>query len=82
MEKLPYNIKDEYSFELNEIGDILSQLKEGKIYELTNVKMDGFIYTNVDKLEKKLNLLLGKIQNGKEGFESEFFGKINDKINK
>ena len=82
MEKLSYNIKDKYSFELNEIGDILTQLKNGRIYELTNDKMDGYIYTNVDKLEKKLNLLLNKIQNGKDGFEAEFFGEITNKLNK
>lgn len=71
MEKLDYEIKDEYSHELNEIGNILRQLKDGRIYEISNAKMDGYLATNVGKLEQKICELLSKIQNGKEGFETE-----------
>lgn len=54
MQKLSYNIKDEYSHEFNEIGDILSQLKNGRVYEISNAKMDGYFATNVAKLEQKV----------------------------
>ena len=71
MNKLDYDVKDEYSHELNEIGDILRQLKNGRVYEISNAKMDGYLATNVDKLEQKICALLSKIQNGKEGFDAE-----------
>lgn len=71
MNKLDYDVKDEYNHELNEIGDILRQLKNGRVYEISNAKMDGYLATNIDKLEQKICDLLSKIQNGKEGFDTE-----------
>ena len=71
MEKLNYSIKEEYSHELNEIGNKLKQLKDGRVYELSNAKMDGFLSTNVQKLESEICELLSKIQNGNEGTTSE-----------
>ncbi|MGN1304227.1 MAG: hypothetical protein ACI4YB_04235 [Oscillospiraceae bacterium] len=76
MEKLPYSIKDEYSAELNNISNRLAQLKNGRVYELSNAKMDGFLYTNIEKLEKDIYDLLFKIQTGKEGFCHEIAEKI------
>jgi len=71
MEKLNYEIREEYGHELEEIGNILRQLKEGRVYEKSNAKMDGYLTTNVEKLENKITDLLSKIQNGDEGFNSE-----------
>lgn len=71
MNKLDYDIKIEYSQELNEIGNILRQLKDGRIYEISNAKIDGYLATNVDKLERNICKLLSKIQNGEEGFGTE-----------
>jgi len=71
MEKLNYEIKKEYSHELNEIANILRQLRNGRIYEISNAKMDGYLATNVDKLEQEISELLSKIQNGKNGFGTE-----------
>lgn len=73
MEKLPYSIKDEYSAELNNISNRLTQLKNGRVYELSNAKMDGFLYTNI---EKDIYDLLFKIQSVKEGFCHEIGEKI------
>lgn len=42
-------------------------LKDGKVYELTNVQSDGFIGTNVDQLKNKIVELLSKIQNDGQG---------------
>lgn len=81
MEKLSYNIKEEYSVELNKIDDRLTQLKKGRVYELSNAQMDGSLYTNIEKLEKDIYGLLYKIQIGKKGFGremSETIGKTND----
>lgn len=70
MEKLNYSIKEEYSMEINKIGGILNDLKMKRIYELSNVKSDGGIVNKVNELEKHLNDLLTKIQNGDEGTQS------------
>ena len=71
MEKLPYEIKKEYNRELNEIGNLIRQLKNGRIYEISNVKMDGYLCTNAEKLESAIGKLLSKIQNGENGFEAD-----------
>jgi len=71
MEKLNYSIKEEYGQELNEIENILNQLKDGRIYELSNAKMDGSLATNAQKLKTEISKLLSKIQNGKEGTATE-----------
>lgn len=70
MEKLNYEIREEYGHELEEIGNILRQLKEGRVYEKSNAKMDGYLATNAEKLEIKIKELLSKIQNGDDGFNT------------
>ncbi len=35
------------------------------------MQMDGYLYTNIEKLEKDIYELLYKIQTGKKGFEQE-----------
>jgi len=68
MEKLSYDLKVEYGHELNSIHNILKQLSDGNVYEISRVKMDGSLAHNVDRLETELAQLLNKIQNGEEGF--------------
>lgn len=70
--KLPYEIKEKYSYELNEINNILKQLESGKIYELTNDRQDGFIGTNIKKLRKEIASLLIKIQKGEDSADAIF----------
>ncbi len=72
MEKLNYSIEEEYSIEINKIGEILNDLKMKRIYELSDVKSDGGIVKKVNELEEHLNDLLTKIQNGNEGTQSSF----------
>ncbi|WP_317411981.1 hypothetical protein [Clostridium baratii] len=76
--KLPYEIKEKYSYELNEINNILNQLQSGRVYDLTNVQGDGFISTHIVKLKKELNSLLNKIQNGKDSVDAIFAKHIID----
>ena len=81
MEKLSYSIKEEYSVELNKINNRLSQLKSGRVYELSNARMDGSLFTNIEKIENEIYELLYKIQIGKRGFShemSEAVNKLND----
>lgn len=71
MDKLGYKISEEYSHELNDIGNKLDQLERGRIYELSGAQMDGYLSTNVSQLRKMINDLLNKIQTGKEGIATE-----------
>lgn len=75
MEKLDYKISDEYSRELNDISNKLTQMERGRIYELSGAQMDGYLATNVSQLKEMINDLLDKIQNGREGIATEL-GKI------
>ena len=69
--KLDYNLKERYSFEINEIADKLNQIEQGRVYENSGSKMDGFLSTNVKQLRKMISDLLIKIQTGKDGTEEE-----------
>ncbi|MCC5421382.1 hypothetical protein [Clostridium perfringens] len=71
--ELPYKINEKYSHELCDIYNILSQLKNNRVYDITNCQSDGFLSTHIDKLEKELNSLLNKIQYGKDSIEDLFF---------
>ena len=70
MSKLDYKIEERYTSELADIASRLDKLRNGRVYELSNVQSDGFIATNVDKLKDQVNKLLGKIQNdGQANYE-------------
>ena len=71
MDKLDYQIADEYSHELCEIKNKLAQLERGRIYEWSGAQMDGYLATNVEQLRKMINELLSKIQNGQDGTATE-----------
>ena len=71
MSKLDYKIEERYTSELADIASRLDKLRNGRVYELSNVQSDGFIATNVDKLKDQVKKLLGKIQND---------GQANDEI--
>lgn len=75
MEKLSYEISDEYSYELNSISNKLEQMERGRIYELSGAQMDGYLATNVNQLKEMINDLLNKIQNGSDGTATKL-GKI------
>ena len=73
--KLDYEISKRYSHELSDIANKLTQLENGRIYELTSATMDGYLATNIVQLRKMFAELLEKIQNDEEGF-SERIGKM------
>ena len=72
MEKLNYDLAKEYSHELSEIKNVLRQLESGRVYEISNATMDGYLANNIKKLEGKIADLLDKIQNGKDGDATRF----------
>ena len=67
-------IRKKYSHELHDIKNKLDQLRNGRVYEISNVKSDGYISTNIDQLEKSIANLLSKVENGEDSF-LEFFSK-------
>lgn len=75
--KLGYQISKKYSHELNEIGNKLRQLENGRIYELSNATMDGYLATNIGQLRSMIEDLLSKIQNGKDGTSEELAKALN-----
>lgn len=70
MEKV-IDITGRYSHELNSIANITRQLKNGRIYELSGAKMDGYLHTQISKLEKEISSLIHKIEYNKESFAEE-----------
>lgn len=65
------NVMDRYSHEINEIKNRLIQLENGKVYDLTNCKGDGYLSTHIQKLESQLNELLLKIEFDKPGIQEK-----------
>lgn len=66
------NVTDRYNHELLEIKNKLSQLENGRIYELSNAQMDGYLSTNVKQLEKMIAELIYEIEYGKDSVEDQF----------
>ncbi|MBQ6995621.1 MAG: hypothetical protein IJN64_14210 [Lachnospiraceae bacterium] len=68
-QKLGYEISKRYSHELTNIYNKLEQLEKGRIYELSEVSMDGYLATNIGQLRKMIDELL------------VLFGKLDDAFN-
>lgn len=75
--KLEYSIKDEYSHELLDIQNKLSQIEKGRVLELSRANMDGSLSHNIQQLREMIADLLGKIQNGKDGTNTELAKILN-----
>jgi hypothetical protein len=73
-------IKERFSQEISNIDYILTNLKNGRIKELTGYNQDGYLATNVQKLRKELNDLLNKIQNDKPSALEEMGDAFNTKL--
>lgn len=71
MEGKKLDMANNYSFELNEIWNKLDQLRKNRVYELSNLKSDGFLGTNADQLEHMIKELLYKIENGEQSILEE-----------
>lgn len=64
-------IKKRFSQELNQIGDKLQQLEEGRVYELTQVRADGSLQHNTQELRTMISELLAKIDTNAPSFEED-----------
>ena len=65
--KLDYQITECYSLEIKRINEKLEQLEQGRVYELSQVKSDGLLATNIKQLRMMLVDMVCKIQGGEEG---------------
>ena len=77
--KLDYKISEEYEEELLNIQSKLEQISSGRVYEISNVRNDAYLATNVSQLKEMLNDLLSKIQNGKPGIDEQLVQKFLNK---
>lgn len=68
------DLVNKYSLELSEIRNQLQDLKNGKVYEISNVKSDGYISTEVDQLTTNLVKLISKIVHDESGALEKAFG--------
>lgn len=73
------DIENKYSREIADIKYILDSLEKGRYYENTNVKMDGYLATNIENLKEKLNDLFTKIEYGKESINEELSRVLKEK---
>lgn len=74
------DVSDRYSAEILNIKNKLNQLEKGRVYEITGVKMDGYLFTNIEQLRESINDLLYKIEFNKESINervSREFRKFN-----
>lgn len=81
-QKLGYEILKRYSHEYTNIQNKLEQLEKRRVYELSEVPMDGYLATNIGQLRKMIDELLDKIQNDEDSFServSEMMNRIETK---
>lgn len=73
------DIQNKYSREIGDIKYILNKLENGRYYEKTGAKMDGYLSTNISDLKDKLNELFNKIEYNKESIDEELSRIIKEK---
>lgn len=70
MKPLDYDIRDEFSIELNKIKYCLDGLRNKRVYELSKTPGDGSIGSYADKIEEEINRILTGLQNECGGMQS------------
>ncbi|ABS40315.1 hypothetical protein [Clostridium botulinum] len=75
MEKV-VDVKKRYSRELEDIDYILRNLENGRYYENTKAKMDGYLATNVSDIRKKVDDLINKIEYNKDSIDEQLMKEL------
>ncbi|MEI4526821.1 hypothetical protein [Priestia megaterium] len=65
-------IRERYSREIQDIGNKLRALENGRIYELTNAQMDGYLATNIGQLRDMFQDLIVKIDKQAPSINDKF----------
>ena len=55
------SIRENYSFEIQKLENVIRNLKNGRIYEITGAKMDGSYTKIASNLQSRLEELLTKM---------------------
>ncbi len=80
MSEIKTDVSQRYRHEILDIRNKLQQLEDGRIYEISKAKMDGYLSTNIGLLKKMISELLYKIEYGEDSI-SEELGKAFRNIN-
>ncbi len=70
-EEKKIDISKRFSIEIQNISNKLQQLEDGRIYDLTDAKMDGSLSTNIGQLKEMISDLLYKIEYGEDSRKEE-----------
>ena len=65
------DVIEKYNHELIKIKNKLNQLEKGRVYEITNAKMDGYLDRNIRELREMITDLFYKIEYGEESDSEE-----------
>ncbi|WP_424475534.1 hypothetical protein [Oceanobacillus kimchii] len=65
MSKIQIDLDKFYSKEINNIMNMLNHLENGRIYEKTDNRSDGYLATNIAELRHEISYLLEEIKFGK-----------------
>ena len=74
-------IEKRFSHEVNDIENILRDLENGRYYEHSGARMDGYLSTNISHLREKIHTLLYRIEND-QSFGEEIAFKLKESENK
>ncbi len=73
------DVRNKYTRELLNIKNKLNQLEKGRIYDLTNAQMDGYLSTNIKQLREMMEDLIYKIEYDEES-DGERLRKVYDRF--
>lgn len=79
MSEQKLGITEKYSQEILEIENKLRDLENNRVYELSHVKMDGYLATNARQLREMIRKLLYKIDNQLPSINDELDQLFQDK---
>jgi uncharacterized protein YeeX (DUF496 family) len=80
MKEKKIDIINKYTREVQDIENKLKDLEKGRIYELSNAKMDGYLATNIIQLRNMIRELIFKIEYGEDSINDQLSQLFN--INK
>ena len=72
------DVRERYCREIGEIEYILKNLEEGRYYEKTSARGDGYLATNITNLRNKLNDLINKVEYNLDSDEDKIVKAFSD----
>ena len=78
MSEAKVDVTKKYSREIQDMANKLRDLEQGRIYELTQARMDGYLATNINQLREMIIDLIRKIEYGKESINDRLYEIFNN----